>query len=151
VAGRGISDASHNRCETCFVQREVYLFVCLFVLAVLEFDLRALHSVGRCSTIWVIPPNPKLPPPFFVCFSYFSSMVSHFFPLMLASNQDCPSYILPCSWCAHCHSRHIVKIESYQLFAQAVFKPQSFWSLPLSSWDYRPEPLNLAYLFVLQC
>jgi hypothetical protein len=31
------------------------LFVCLFVLSVLEFELKALHLLGKCSTTWATP------------------------------------------------------------------------------------------------
>jgi hypothetical protein len=34
------------------------LFVCLFVLSVLKFELRALHLLGRCSIPLATPPAP---------------------------------------------------------------------------------------------
>jgi hypothetical protein len=41
----------------------------LFFSSVLEFELRALHLLGRYSTTWSMPP---------FCFSYFSDEISYF-------------------------------------------------------------------------
>jgi hypothetical protein len=40
-------------------------------LVVLEFELKAWHLLGRCSTTWAMPPV-------LFCFSYFAERFSHF-------------------------------------------------------------------------
>jgi hypothetical protein len=54
-------------------QSVVGLFACLFVSAVLGFELRVSHLLGRYCTTWVMLPA-------LFCFSYFSDRVLHFCP-----------------------------------------------------------------------
>jgi hypothetical protein len=56
-------------------------------LAVPEFELRASHFLGRCSTTWAIPPAQDI---------FKIGSLDLIFP-SLASNQDPPVLCLPSS------------------------------------------------------
>jgi hypothetical protein len=113
-------------------------FVCV------EFELRALSLLGKCSTTWATAPDH-------FCFSYFSSRVLWFY--MLALDHNPPTYSLLCSSNDRCIppcSAYLLRwgIATFWQGLASNHDPPDF-CFPRSR-DYRQKPLCLVKFYDFQ-